>query len=214
MNIILSGPQGSGKGTQADLLAAKLNLVHLESGKMFRQIISSDSPLGKKVASFVNRGILVPDDVVFEMVKTLFTPETLTRGFIIDGFPRTTAQIQWLDQELAAVGSKVDVLIYLKLSRPEALRRLSARRNCPKCGRIYNMLTQPPKKDELCDDDQTQLVTRADETPEAINKRLDEYEKQTAPMIAYYQAQNKVLEINGEQPINVIFEEILQKLKL
>lgn len=212
MNLIIAGPQGSGKGTQGDLLQEKLSLVHLETGDNFRAEIAKKTELGKECASYMDRGILLPDQIVFRLVEKLLDEQTLARGFVLDGMPRRLSQVQWLDNFLAEKNSQIDKLILLNLSREETIRRLSARRVCPECGRNFNLITMPPKKDELCDDCQIKLVTRSDETPRAIQKRLKEYHDETDPMIAYYRQKGKVIDINGEQPVAQVFQDILTTL--
>ena len=139
--------------------------------------------------------------------------ETIKKGFVLDGAPRRLSQIKWIDKYLVERNSQIDKLILLNLSREETIGRLSARRICPQCGRNYNLITVPPKNDELCDDCQVKLITRDDETPQAIAKRLEEYHTETDPMIEYYREQGKVLEINGEQPVEKVFQDILKSLE-
>ncbi|MFZ5365672.1 MAG: adenylate kinase [Patescibacteria group bacterium] len=213
MNLIITGPQGSGKGTQARLLAEKMGLVHLETGEMFRQIAEKNTAFGREVKAWINRGVLVPDREVVRLLRQILTREVLKKGFILDGSPRTLPQIKWLDKILAKKNNQIDKLIYLNISKKESIRRLQARRICPKCGRNYNMLTMPPKNDELCDECDVKLVIREDETPQAIVKRLKEYHSQTSPMINYYRKKGKVVEINGEQTVKDVLKDILGKLK-
>jgi len=214
MNLIIFGPQGSGKGTQAELIAKKFGLTQLETGKILRKIVSEDSPLGHEIAAIINSGKLVPDETMFKLIRAALNKVDYKLGFIMDGTPRTIDQAVWLDNELAKDHTQIDKLIFLQISNEEAVKRLGSRMMCPQCGRIYNLLTVPPKNGEICDDDQTQLVRRADETPEAINKRLDEYHRATAPVVDYYRQKGKVIEINGQQPIETIFEEIVKKLEI
>lgn len=214
MNLIILGPQGSGKGTQAKLIVDKFGLVHLEMGGLLRRIAQENSPLGQKIASLINNGILVPDDIISELIGKALDDKLLGKGFIIDGYPRTLTQAQWFDKYLATKQTKIDKLLYINISRQEALRRLSARKNCPKCGRVYNLLTMPPKNGQLCDDCQVELVSRADEAPEAINKRLDIFYSQTRPIVDYYRRKGKVVQIDGQRPVEEIFTEISQKLTL
>lgn len=213
MNLIISGPQGSGKGTQAELLAKKFSLVHLETGEMFRRAAQKKTVFGRKIAHWLNKGILVPDKFVLRLLKQNLTEHNLKRGFILDGSPRNLRQIKWLDKELAKKNSPIDKLILLKISKKESIRRLSERRICPRCSRNFNLLTMPPKKDELCDNCKVKLVTREDETAEAIAKRLASYRRRTAPMVKYYQQKGKVIEINGEQPPGDVFKDILKALE-
>lgn len=210
--MIISGPQGSGKGTQGDLLAEKLGLIHLETGDNFRAEIARGTKLGKECASYMDRGILLPDQIVFRLVEKLLNQQTLAKGFVLDGMPRRLSQIQWLDNFLAGKNSQIDQLVLLNLSEEETVRRLSARRVCPRCGRNFNLVTLPPQKDELCDDCRVKLITRSDETPGAVKKRLKEYHHETDPMIDYYRQKGKVAEVNGEQPVEKVFEDVLKVL--
>lgn len=213
MNLIISGPQGSGKGTQAELLAKKLGLVHLETGQMFRRMAEQKTSLGRKIAILLKGGKIIPDQLTLNLVSPFLTQKNLDKGIIFDGFPRRLSQIKWLDKKTAERGDQIDKLLFLKISQEESIRRLSSRRICPQCGRNFNLITMPPKKDELCDDCQIKLITRSDETPEAIKKRLKEYHNETDPMIDYYRPKGKVIEINGEQPPQKVFKDILKALE-
>jgi adenylate kinase len=181
---------------------------------MFREIAERETAFGREIANWINKGIQVPNRVVFRLLKKILTNETIKRGFILDGTPRNTSQLKWLDKELAERSTKIDYLIYLKMTKPGIVKRLSGRRVCPKCARNYNLLTMPPKKDELCDDCHRKLVIREDETPQAIATRLNLYYRRTAPMIEYYKEKNKVVEINGEQSVEAVFREIVERIGL
>lgn len=212
MNLIILGPQGSGKGTQASLLVAKKNLFHLETGKILRGLASQKTALGEKIADFQKQGKLVPNEITIEAMGSYLTAENFEKGILFDGFPRNLAQAELLEKELTRFQAIIDKVIYLNISSEESLRRLMGRRSCPKCHRGYNLVTVPPKNGELCDDCGIQLVARADENEEAIKERLAAYQKETAPLIDYYRQKNILLEVNGERPIDVIHQEILDKL--
>jgi len=212
MNLIILGPQGSGKGTQASLLVAKKNLFHLEAGKILRGLADQKTILGEKIAGFQNQGKLVPNEITIEALRVFLTEENFRKGILFDGFPRNMIQAELLEEELNNNQASIDKVIYLNISSEESLKRLMARRFCPKCQRGYNLVTIPPKNGELCDDCGVQLVARKDENEEAIKERLAVYQKETAPLIAYYQHKNILLEVNGERPIDVIHQEILDKL--
>ncbi len=212
MNLIILGPQGSGKGTQASLLVEKKNLFHLETGKILRGLASQKTTLGEKIADFQKQGKLVPNEITIEAMGSFLTEENFKKGILFDGFPRNLAQTELLEKELIRFQAVIDKVIYLNISSEESLRRLMGRRFCPKCHRGYNLVTVPPKNGELCDDCGIQLVARADENEEAIKERLSAYQKETAPLIDYYRQKNILLEVNGERPIDVIHQEILDKL--
>lgn len=212
MNLIIAGPQGSGKGIQAEFLSQKFGLVHLETGKIFRRLTEQKTSLGKKIAAWLKGGKIVSDQLTLKLVSPFLTQRNLDKGIIFDGFPRRLSQIKWLDKKTAEKGSQIDRLLFLKISQEESIRRLSSRRVCPQCGRNFNLLTMPPKKDELCDDCQVKLIIRSDETPEALEKRLKEYREETDPMIDYYRQKGKVVEINGEQLPEKVFQDILKAL--
>lgn len=213
MNIIIAGPQGSGKGTQAELLAKEMGLVHLETGEMFREAAEKNNPFGRKIAAWINKGTLVPDNLVFKLLEHYLTKRNLEKGFILDGSPRGLNQIKWLDKYLVSHGSQVDRLIFLKISKQGTIKRLSGRRICPRCDKNYNLVTLPPEKDELCDDCHIKLVSREDDTPQAIARRLSLYQRRTAPMISYYKELGKVVEIDGEKSVKEVFEDIVKALK-
>lgn len=212
MNIIILGPQGSGKGTQANLLVQKKDLFHLETGKILRNEMAAKTVLGQEAASFVNQGKLVSDEIIVKILSQNLNEENFKKGILFDGFPRSLAQAELLVQELAKYQAVINKVIFLNISLSEGVRRISARRFCPSCGRNYNLVTLPPKNGEVCDNCGIQLVAREDENEEAIKQRLDAYQKETAPLIDYYRQKNLLLEINGERPIDVIHQEILEKL--
>lgn len=213
MNIVIAGSQGSGKGTQAELLAKKMGLVHLETGEMFREAAEKNTLLGRKIAAWINKGSLVPDNLVSKLLKHYLTKRNLERGFVLDGSPRGLAQIKWLDKYLADHGSQIDKLIFLKITKQGTIKRLAGRRICPRCDKNYNLVTLPPKKDELCDNCHVKLVSREDDTPQAIIKRLSLYQRRTAPMIGYYKKLGKVIEVDGEKSVKEVFKGVVQALK-
>jgi adenylate kinase len=212
MNLIILGPQGSGKGTQANLLVEKKNLFHLETGKIFRNEIAQKTDLGIEAAKFVNQGKLVPDEIIAKILSQNLSAENFKKGILFDGFPRNLAQAELFEKELVKYEAAIDKVIYLNISLEESLKRLMARRSCPQCHRGYNLVTIPPKNSDICDDCGVHLIAREDETEEAIKERLAAYQKETAPLVNYYQQKNILLEINGERPIDVIHQEILRKL--
>jgi adenylate kinase len=212
MNIIILGPQGSGKGTQAKLLTEELGLVYLEMGEILRKMAVSQDSLGKKIADFQKEGILVNDQIMAETLKIYLTADNLLKGIILDGFPRNLSQINLLEERLKDFQAIIDKVIFLNISVEESIRRLTARRVCPKCGRNFNLLTMVPKKENLCDDCNIVLVKRNDENDSVIRKRLEIYQTETLPVIDYYRQKGILLEVNGEQSVEAIHQEILAKI--
>jgi len=207
MKLILIGPQGCGKGTQAKMLKENYNLAHISTGDIFRENIKNSTELGKLAKSYIDKGELVPDEVTINMVKERLSKDDCKEGYILDGFPRNVSQAEKLSEIV-----EIDNVVLIQVDDEESVSRISNRRTCPTCGRIYNLITLPPKNEGVCDDDGTKLVQRDDDMPEAIKKRLEIYHSQTKPIVEYYQKQGKVLEINGMQDINLVFEEIKKKL--
>ncbi len=212
MNLIVLGPQGSGKGTQAKLLVSKLGLVYLEMGDVLRELASKKTPLGEKIASFQSQGKLVTDEIIVEVLKSFLTEENFKKGVLFDGFPRNLSQTGLLEDELKNYQVKIDKVIFLNISFQESLKRLKARRICPTCGTNYNLVTMPPKNGELCDQCGSQLIARSDETDEVIKERLAVYQKETLPLIEAYRQKGILLEVNGEQSVGTIHLEILKNL--
>lgn len=212
MNIIILGPQASGKGTQADLLVKKYGLFYLEMGQILRDLVEKKDKLGEKIASFINQGHLVSNEIIMEVLSRFLITANFQKGILFDGFPRNLAQAGVLQKELEKQKAKIDKVIFLQISTKESLRRLSGRRHCPCCGRDYNLVTMPPKKGEICDDDGCQLATREDETPEIIKQRLSAYHQETLPVIDFYRQAGILLEVDGERSIEAIHQEILKDL--
>lgn len=208
MNIILLGPPGAGKGTQAKKIAAEYKLPHISTGDMFRETSASGSELGKKLQGYMSAGKLVPDELVIEIVKERLSKPDCAKGFLLDGFPRTVPQAQALDKALAAAGKKIDRVLTMNVDNEEIVRRLSSRRVCPKCGASYNVISQPPKKDSICDVCGSAVVQRADDNPETIRKRLEVYETQTRPLIEYYKKAGVVREADGTKSVDEVYKSL------
>ncbi len=202
MIIILIGCQGSGKSTQAELLSKKFSLPLLSTGDLCRQTSQEDSALGKRVRDLVNRGILVDDSTILEMVKKFLTKEG-RKDFIAEGFPRNLYQAK-------AFQEKIDFVFYIKVSQKEAIRRLTSRWFCSQCQENFNLLTKPPKKKGLCDLCSGKLIQRKDDQEAAVKQRLALYFAQTEPVLDYYRKHRFVYEINGEQPIPAIHQDIMK----
>ncbi len=206
--VIFLGPPGSGKGTQADKLQDRYGLVHLSTGDLFRENISKGTELGLKVKDILAKGELVPDDVTLAMVmQRLARPDT-EQGVIFDGFPRTIEQAEGLDRAFTGQNKQIAQAIYFYLDDEVIIERLGARRVCPKCGTVYNMISKPPREDELCDLDQTPLTQRNDDRPEVVRNRLNIYRELTQPLIGYYRQRNLLSELNADQSIDIIEQEL------
>jgi adenylate kinase len=209
--IILLGSPGAGKGTQAKLLAKHYAIPHISTGDILRANVALGTVLGQKAKEVMERGELVSDDLVNAMVAERLTHADCKRGFILDGFPRTEAQAEWLDEELAALGwngRRPLVVISVDVSYNQLLQRLTGRRSCPVDGTIYNIYYQPPKQQGVCDLCSTQLVQRKDDTEEVISERLKSYERQTLPLVDYYRRQGRLRRVNGELPVEQVMQEL------
>ncbi|NPA99644.1 MAG: adenylate kinase [Crenarchaeota archaeon] len=194
MKIILIGPPGAGKGTYAKYFSKKYCIPHISTGDIFRAEIANGTELGKKIKEYVEKGLLVPDEIVIEVVKKRLSQPDTQKGFILDGFPRTIKQAEALDQF-----AKIDAAVHIYIDMEEAVRRLSNRYVCPKCGRSYNLLFNPPKNDLTCDDCGTKLIRRKDDEPEIIRKRYKIYYETFQPIIDYYKKKNILIEIDNTQ---------------
>jgi len=197
MILILLGPPGAGKGTQAKLLSAELKIPHISTGDMFRDHKARGTPLGKKVEAIMAAGGLVTDDVTNEMVKDRVAQPDVARGFILDGYPRTTAQAQYLDLLLHSIGRTITRCLSYEVPQEVLVERLSGRRSCPKCGAVYHVTQSPPKRDGYCDRDGAGLVQRDDDKPETVRKRLQEYATKTEPLRRFYKDRNLLTDIEG-----------------
>ena len=195
MNIILLGYPGSGKGTQAKVLSQKLGMFHVSTGDIFREELAKKSQLGQEVASYMSSGRLVPDKLVLEVLKARLGTET--RGLLFDGFHRTVEQAEGLDAWFESRGQAIDAVIFLNVPEAEVARRLGARRTCSGCGKIYNVVTSPPAKADVCDVCSKPLLTREDDKPEVIARRIQVYKDQTEPLLAYYRASGIFYEADG-----------------
>lgn len=206
--IILLGAPGAGKGTQAVYLREKYHLPHISTGDLFRENLKNNTPIGQKAKSFMDKGELVPDEVVIEMLSERLKKEDAKQGYILDGFPRTVAQAEALDKLLGNNASIV--VISIEVPDQEIISRLTTRRSCEKCGIPYNTLSCPPKKEGICDRCGNPLTQRKDDTPEVIGERLKTYHKQTEPLKEYYKKQSKLYLIEG----NVSKEKTTQEIDL
>lgn len=197
MRLILLGPPGVGKGTQAKFLMEKLGAVQLSTGDLLRAAVREGTELGKTAKGYMDRGELVPDEVILGLIREKMN-ELGDRPVIFDGFPRTIPQAEGLDSLLEELSMSVDKVLELTVDDEVVVKRLGARRSCPKCGMVYNLLFAPPKNDNRCDDDGSELILRDDDREEVIRNRLKVYHDQTAPLSAYYQQQGKLVRVDGD----------------
>lgn len=186
MNIVMMGAQGTGKGTVAGLIKEELNIPHISTGEIFRKNIKKGTELGKIATKYADEGKLVPDEVTNKMVKNRINEPDCENGFILDGYPRTLAQAEELDKMLSEKNTQVDLVVNLTTPTDEIIERVLARRECPKCKRVYNMVLNRPKEGELCDDCKVELTKRVDDTREKLQLRLDTFFTQTKPVIDFY----------------------------
>lgn len=211
--VILMGAPGAGKGTQAKLIAQRYAIPQVSTGDILRDNIIRGTELGKKADPIMKLGGLVPDDLMLEMMVDRLKQPDARRGFVLDGFPRTVGQAEWLDEYLQSAGFDGDkippVVVYIRVSYNQLLQRLTGRRSCPVDGRIYNIYSQPPKDDELCDSCGSRLVQRKDDKEDVISERLKSYERQTLPLVEYYNGKGSLHELNGEAPVEQVTAETL-----
>lgn len=212
MHILLMGPPGAGKGTQADELKQKLEIPHISTGDMFRKAQQDKTPLGMKAKEYMDRGELVPDEVTIGIVRERLAEEDCKRGFLLDGFPRTVPQADALDQILKELDYTLDGAVNLEVPLEKLIARLTGRRVCPTCKATYHMLYNPPKVEGICDIDGSALYQRDDDTETTARNRLSVYEKNTAPLIAYYREKGNLISINGDQDMASVTNEIMHKL--
>ncbi|MEL7626834.1 MAG: adenylate kinase [Anaerolineaceae bacterium] len=210
--IVMLGPPGAGKGTQAKIIAEELGLVHISTGDLFRENLSKETELGKLAASFMNRGELVPDDVTIAMVEERLSRPDCKKGAVMDGFPRTPAQAEAFDALLEKIGGKVDVVPFIDVPNEVLVERLSGRW-MSKAGRVYHALYNPPMVKWIDDIDGTELYQREDDKPETVTHRIEVYYLQTSPLIEYYRETGTLVTIDGTQPIEKVTEDILKAVK-
>lgn len=218
--IILMGPPGAGKGTQAKRIAEHYAIPQISTGDILREHVCKATPLGLQAKDIMARGELVPDELLYGMVAQRLREADCVRGFILDGFPRTAGQAGWLDEYLkqelfdkSKPGACLPIVVQIDVDYNDLLSRLTGRRSCPTCGTIYNVHLQPPRVDELCDLDGSKLVTRNDDREEVIRERLQAYEKLTRPVIDYYARQGRVVSVNGGLPVDQVSELIFRELR-
>lgn len=213
MNIILIGAQGAGKGTQAQNLTRTLGMVHISSGDLLRTVSNSSTDIGKQVKAYLDRGELVPDDLTVTLVlKRILEPDARRGGVLLDGFPRTIAQAQILDQGLTKLGHHIDCAVYLHVPREVLLARLSGRYICRAHQHVYNSESSPPKVAGICDLDGSELYQRSDDQGPAIEKRLDIFFRETIHLLDYYRSQSRLVEVDGNHSIEEVGKNLFDAL--
>ncbi|HWR37738.1 MAG TPA: adenylate kinase [Clostridia bacterium] len=218
--VILFGAPGAGKGTQAKNIAAVYGIPQISTGDILRANVAQSTALGREAKEIMARGELVPDSLVCAMVSERLTHADCARGFILDGFPRTVPQAEWLDAELEGkvfdkehARAMPPIVIQIKVEYNSLLQRLTGRRSCPACGRIYNVHLQPPRVADICDVDGSKLVTRHDDCEDVISGRLKEYESQTLPVAEYYRKRKRLIEVDGDQSVEIVTKEALKAIE-
>lgn len=213
MNLLIMGPPGAGKGTQAEVLVKELNITHISTGDMFRAAIKEGTEMGKKAKGYMDAGQLVPDEVVVGMVRERLAKPDCAKGFLLDGFPRTLAQADALSAALADMGIALDKVLNIAVPREKLMDRLTGRRICRSCGASFHVVFNPPREPGVCDACGGELYQRDDDNEATVGSRLDVYEKQTQPLIDYYAKKGLLANINGDQEIRKVLEDILAALR-
>ena len=212
MKIIMLGAPGAGKGTQAKQIAGKYNIPHISTGDIFRANIKNGTELGKKAKEYMDQGLLVPDELTCDLVVDRIGQDDCENGFVLDGFPRTIPQAEALTDALNKLGEKMDFAIDVDVPDENIVKRMSGRRACLDCGATYHIVSIPPKKEGICDTCGNKLVLRDDDKPETVQKRLDVYHEQTQPLIDYYKEQGILKSVDGTQPMEDVFANIVEIL--
>ena len=214
MRLVLVGPPGAGKGTQAQFIAEHADVPKISTGDIFRANVSAGTPLGVQAKAFMDRGDLVPDDVTIEMVRNRLAEPDALQGFLLDGFPRTVPQAETLDDILRETAqTKLDVVLELVVDDDEVIRRLSGRRTCRSCNHIWHVDFDPPEKPGVCDLDGGELFQREDDKPETIANRLEVYAESTAPLVAYYAGRGLLVGIDATGPVDDITQRAIDALR-
>lgn len=213
LRLVFLGPPGVGKGTQSQRLAQRFGVLQVSTGDMLREAVASGTALGLKAKSFMDRGQLVPDEVIIGVVQERLAQPDCRSGFILDGFPRTVPQARALTEHLEAAKTPLDGVVYVEVPEEEILRRLTGRRNCPKCQRVYHVAFNPPRQEGRCDACGTALLQRDDDREETVKKRLSVYRADTSPLVAFYEERKLLNRIDGEGSIEEVFGRILKALE-
>lgn len=208
MNLVLMGLPGAGKGTQAEKIVEKYNIPHISTGDMFRAAIKEGTELGLQAKSFMDKGALVPDEVTIGIVKDRLSKDDCEKGFLLDGFPRTVAQAAALDEMLSELNRPIDYVINVDVDQDILMERLTGRRICKECGATFHLVFNPPAQEGVCTRCGGELYQRADDNAETVQNRLEVNLAQTKPLLSFYEDKGTLRNINGQQDINVVFEDI------
>ncbi|WP_027410254.1 adenylate kinase [Anoxybacteroides tepidamans] len=212
MNLVLMGLPGAGKGTQAEKIVDKYGIPHISTGDMFRAAIKEGTPLGLQAKAYIDRGDLVPDEVTIGIVRERLSKDDCQKGFLLDGFPRTVAQAEALENMLAELGRSIDYVINIQVDKEILMERLTGRRICKDCGATYHLVFNPPARPGVCDKCGGELYQRADDNEETVGNRLEVNMKQTQPLLDFYSAKGYLRNVDGQQPIEVVFADICELL--
>ena len=212
MKIIMLGAPGAGKGTQAKMIAEKYSVPHISTGDIFRANIKEGTDLGKKAKEYMDKGLLVPDELVCDLVVDRVQQSDCQNGYILDGFPRTIPQAEALDAALSNLGDSVDYAINVEVPDSNIVNRMGGRRACVTCGATYHIVHIPPKTEGICDKCGNELILRDDDKPETVQNRLKVYHEQTQPLIDFYSKKGVLKEVDGTQEMNAVFEDIVKIL--
>ncbi len=212
MNLVLLGPPGAGKGTQAAQIIEKYHIPHISTGDIFRENIKNETELGKKAQEYISKGQLVPDSLVIDIALDRLSKDDCRNGFLLDGFPRTVQQAEALDKYLGNKDSKVEYVLDIQVEKETLVDRLITRRVCRDCGATYNIKGMPPKKENVCDKCGGELYQRADDNEETVNNRIDVYNTQTKPLLDYYEKAGNIVHLDGEAGLTKLFESIVSVL--
>lgn len=213
MRLVLLGPPGAGKGTQASAIIKKYNIPHISTGDIFRANIKKSTELGKKAKAYMDKGQLVPDELVVSIVKDRLLEDDCKDGFLLDGFPRTVKQAEALDEELTKMELKLDHVINIDVESDELIKRAVGRRICKNCGATYHIEFNPPKKEEECDVCGGELYQRDDDTEKTVANRIEVYLKETKPLVDYYTKKGIIFSVDGKQAIEDVFKDIVKSLE-
>lgn len=213
MKIVLLGPPGAGKGSLAELIKGRFNVLHISTGDILREEMRKDSPLAREIKSYIEKGALVPDSVITKIVDQKFTNDIkLTQGFMLDGYPRNATQALELDRILQKTKNSLDFVLNMEASLPVILQRISGRRICKKCGAVFHATNKPPKVKDVCDLCNGPLYQRSDDNEETVKKRMNVYTESTAPILDYYVKQNKMRTVDGDEDTQILFEQFVKSL--